>query len=229
MKTEINEKFSKILGAVFLLQASAPVIGGIIRDSIIGSGDIINTMTNISDNAWLMQVGIAVELIAAIGVVMLGVLLYLLLKKQDTKIALVALGLYLIEVVALIISQVATFALLHISQESVIAGHPVNLQNLGTLFLEIHDFVFGSVLMLFFALGATLFYYLFYKSGYLPKGLALFGLTVAVLSLSGILIALFRIVNAESILIVFILNLPFELGTGLWLLAKGFREGAESR
>ncbi len=229
MKTEINEKFSKILGAVFLLQASAPVIGGVIRDSIIGTGDITDTMTNISNNAWLMQVGIAVELIAAIGVVMLGALLYLVLKKQDMKIALVALGLYLIEVVALVICTVASSALLHISQESVMAGHPEYLQTLGSLSLEIHDFAFGSVLMLFFALGATLFYYLFYKSGYLPKGLALFGLTVAVLSLSGILIALFSVLSAESILIVFLFNLPFELGIGFWLLTKGFRDGTETK
>ncbi|MBY8998900.1 MAG: DUF4386 domain-containing protein [Candidatus Thorarchaeota archaeon] len=229
MNSDIDENFAKILGAVFLLQASAPLIGGLIRDSIIGTGDITEIMNNVSNSAWLMQLGIAVELIAAIGVVMLGGLLYLLLKRQDAKIALVAMVLYIIEVVALIISQVATAALLLISQDSVTAGHPAYLQTLGTLFLEIHDFVFGSVLMLFFALGATMFYYLFYKSGHLPKGLALFGLTTAVLSLLSILITIFGIVNTEAVMIVFLLNLPFELGTGLWLLVKGIRVSSESK
>ncbi|MHA1905629.1 MAG: DUF4386 domain-containing protein [Candidatus Thorarchaeota archaeon] len=210
------------------VQASAPLIGGIIRDSIIGTGDITSIMTNVSNSTWLMQVGIAVELIAAIGVVMLGSLLYLVLRKQDMKMALVAFGLYLLEVVALVISQIATSALVHISQESVIVGHTELLQTLGSLFLEIHEFTFGSVLMLFFALGATLFYYLFYKSEYLPRGLALFGLTVAILSLVSILIVIFGVVSGESIMIVVMLNLPFELGTGLWLLVKGFRNVSQN-
>ncbi len=217
----------KLLGAAFLLQALSPMIGGLIRDSIIGTGDITESMTNISKNAGLMRVSIAVEMISAIGVVLLGVLLYVTLKNQDMKIALMALGLYLIEVAALIISQIAIFALLHTSQESVIAGHPDNLQTLGTLFLELHELVCGSVLMLVFSLGALLFYYLFYKSGYLPKGLVLFGLLVALLSLIGTMFVLLSI--DIPIYVVLILHLPFEIGTGLWLLVKGIKDGSETK
>lgn len=227
MHSDFDKNMPRLLGAAFLLQAVASLVSGLIRDSLIGTGDIADSMINISNNAWLMRVSIGVEMITAIGIVMLGVLLYLTLKKQDMKIALMALGLYLIEVAALVISQIAIFALLHISQESVIAGHPDNLQTLGTLFLETHEFVFGSVVMLLFSLGATLFYYLFYKSGYLPKSLALFGLLVAFLSLLGTPFVLLSI--DVPIFVVLILNLPFELGTGLWLLVKGIRDGSETK
>jgi hypothetical protein len=166
-------------------------------------------------------------MITAFGIVLLGALLFLTLKKQDMKIALTALGLYLIEVAAIVNSSIALFALSRISQESVIAGHPDYLQTLGTLFLEIHEFAFGSMLMFFFTVGATMFYYLFYKSGYLPNGLALFGLIVALLSLIGILFVLLDI--DAPIFIVLILNLPFELGTGLWLLVKGIKDGSETK
>ena len=225
--SDFDKNMPRLLGVAFLIQASASFISGLIRDSLIGTGDITDSMTNISNNVRLMRVSIGIEMITAFGVVMLGALLYLTLKKLDMKIALVALGLYLIEVAAIVISQIAIFALSHISQESVIAGHPNNLQTLGTLFLEIHEFTFGSVLMFFFTVGATLFYYLFYKSGYLPQGLALFGLLVALLSLIGTLFVLLGI--DIPIYVVLILNLPFELGTGLWLLVKGIRDGSETK
>ena len=228
MHSDIDKNIPRLLGAAFLLQASGSLIGGLIRDSIIGTGDITDSMTNISKNASLIRVSIATEMITAFGIVLLGALLYLILKKQDMKIALVALGLYLIEVAAIVISSTALFALLRISQESVVAGHPDFLQTLGTLFLEIHEFTFGSLLMFFFTLGATLFYYLFYKSGYLPQGLALFGLLVALLSLINNIILL-TINIYTPIFAVLILNLPFELGTGLWLLAKGIRDGSETK
>ena len=75
--------------------------------------------------------------------------------------------------------------------------------------------------MLPFALGATLFYYLFYKSGYIPKVLNLLGLIAAPLALIGIL---FSLLGYNVPIFVFILNLPFELGIGLWLLIKGIRD-----
>ena len=64
------------------------------------------------------------------------------------------------------------------------------MQTLGKLFYESADF--GDWLhMLPFALGATLFYYLFYKSGYIPRALSLFGLTLATLALIGTPLVLF--------------------------------------
>ena len=227
MNSNIDKNLPRLLGVAFLIQASASLMAGLLRDSIIGTGDIVDSMTNISKNSWLIQVSIAIEMITAFGIVLLGVLLFLTLKKQDMKIALTALGLYLIEVAAIVSSGIALFAFSRISQESVIAGHPDYLQTLGTLFLEIHLFAFGSILMFFFTVGATMFYYLFYKSGYLPKGLALFGLIVAFLSLIGILFVLLDI--DVPIFIVLILNLPFELGTGLWLLVKGIKDGSETK
>jgi hypothetical protein len=219
LHSNIDKNMPKLLGAAFLLQALGSLIGGLIRDSIIGTGDITDSMTNISNNILLIRLSIVTEMITGFGVVLLGALLFLILKKQDLKIALVALGLYLLEVAAIAISSIALFGLLRISQESVIMGHPDYLQTLGTLFLEIHEF--------FFTVGATMFYYLFYKSGYLPQALAIFGLLVAILSLLGSFVLLLDL--DIPIFVVLLLNLPFELGTGLWLLLKGIRDDSETK
>jgi len=180
-------------------------------------------MTTIANGAMGMRASIVGEMITAIGVVMLGSLMYVVLKKQNEKIALVALGLYLVEVALLGLREVLAYSLLRISQESVLAGHPADLQTLGNLLYESQSFAY-TLHTLFFALGATLFYSLFYKSGYIPRVLALWGLIAAPLAFIGTLLELFAI---SVPLVVFIPNLPFELTMGVWLLVKGIREESE--
>ncbi|MBL6983516.1 MAG: DUF4386 domain-containing protein, partial [Anaerolineales bacterium] len=189
---------------------------------LIVPGNITASMTNIANHPTQMRASILGEMIAVMGIVMLGALLYLTLKKQNRKIALVAQGLYLVTAAIIAVSRIAAFALLHISQESVIAGHPAHLQTLGNLFYELQEF--GYFLhMLPYTLGATLFYYLFYKSGFLPRVLTFWGLIAAPLAFIG---SLFDHLGLAIPMIVFLPNLPFDLGVGVWLIAKGFKSSA---
>jgi len=223
MNTEKNTP--RFLGAAFLFQAVASLVWTLLLSSLIVIGDISASMTNIANNALQMRVSIVVAMFTAIGVAILGALLYVVLHKQNKIIALVALVLYLIEAAILAASRIEAFSLLRISQESVIAGHPANLQTLGNLFYESAEF--GDWLhMLPFALGATLFYYLFFKSGYIPRALSLFGLIAASLSLIG---TPFVLLGYDVPMVVFYLNLPFELAIGLWLMVKGIRDGSETK
>ena len=136
-----------------------------------------------------------------------------------------ALGLYLITAAIIAVSRIAAFSLLRVSQESVIAGHPVYLQTLGNLFYELQDF--GYFLhMLPYTTGATMFYYLFYKSGYIPRVLNLLGLIAAPLAFIG---TLFDHLGFDVPLFVFVPNMPFDLAIGLWLMVKGIRDGSETK
>jgi hypothetical protein len=183
---------------------------------------IIDSMTNIANNTLPMRASIVGEMVAVIGIVMLGTLLFVTLKKQNGKIALVALGLYLVTAAIIAVSRIAAFALLRTSQESVIAGHPVYLQTLGNLFYELQEF--GYFLhMLPYTLGATMFYYLFYKSGFLPRVLSLWGLIAASLAFIG---SLFDHLGYNVPMLVFLPNLPFDLAIGAWLMVKGFNSSA---
>ena len=226
-KMNSDKNTPRLLGAAFLLQAIASFVSGLVApvSLLIVSGNIIDNMTNIANNASQLRASIVLDMITAIGIVMLGSMLYVTLKKQNGKMALVALGLYLIEAAILAVSRIPVFSLLRISQESVIAGHPDYLQTLGTLFYESQSFGY-ELHMLPFALGATMFYYLFYKSGFLPRGLSLLGLIAAPLALVG---TLFGLLGYNVPLVVFLPNLPFELGVGLWLLVKGIRHGSETK
>ena len=226
LKMNLDKNTPKLLGAAFLLQAIASLVSGLILlQPLIVPGNIIDIMTNISNNALQMRASIVVEMITAIGIVILGVLLFITLKKISMKISLVALGLYIIEAGILAASRIPAFSLLRISQESVIAGHPTYLQTLGNLFYESQSFGY-NLHMLAFALGATLFYYLFFKSGFLPRVLSLWGLIAAPLALIGILFSLF---GYNVPIVVFLPNLPFEVTMGIWLMVKGIRNSSERK
>jgi len=226
LKMNLDKNTPKLLGAAFLLQAIASLVSGLILlQPLIVPGNIIDIMTNISNNALQMRASIVVEMITAIGIVILGVLLFVTLKKISMKISLVALGLYIIEAGILAASRIPAFSLLRISQESVIAGHPTYLQTLGNLFYESQSFGY-NLHMLAFALGATLFYYLFFKSGFLPRVLSLWGLIAAPLALIGILFSLF---GYNVPIVVFLPNLPFEITMGIWLMVKGIRNSSERK
>lgn len=215
----------RFIGAAFLLQAVASFTAGSMLPGVLNVSDnIVDTMDNIANNVMRLQVGILVELITVIALILLSALLFIALKKQNMKIALVALGLRLTEVALLAGSRIETFSLLRISQASIHEGHPTYLQTLGNLTYETQEFAY-AVNMVFFALGGTLFYYLLFQSRYVPRWLALFGLIAAPLALIGTVIEL---LGYSVPLIVFIPNLPFELTIGLWLLIKGARKSNEA-
>ena len=108
---KLDKNISRFLGAAFLFQAIAALVWTILLGSLIVPGNITASMTNISNNALQMQASIVVTMFTAIGIFILGVLLYVTLKKQNKIIALVALGLYLIEATILAVSRILAFSL----------------------------------------------------------------------------------------------------------------------
>lgn len=213
-----DTKTPRLIGVAFLVQAVASVVAGSMLPGVLNVSDnIVDTMANLADSAVQIRAGIMVEMVTVIALIVLSVLLFVLFRNQNLKIALVALGLRLTEVALLATSRVATFALLRVSQTSAVEGHPAYLQALGTLAYESQEFAY-SINMVFFALGGTLFYYLLHRSGYVPRALALCGLIVAPLALLG---TIGELLGLAVPLFMFIPNLPFELAIGLWLLVKG--------
>jgi len=167
-----------------------------------------------------MRIAILLDLITAVGIVVLAVLLFVLLQKQNKTIALVALGWWLGESAILAVSKISTFSLLSLSQEFVKAGapDPSHFQSLGILFRDATMWGYTTVL-LFFAIGGILFYYLFYKSRVVPRGLSVWAIIAVWLALIGGLLKIFNVDFGY----IFIPNIAFELAIGVWLIAKGTR------
>jgi hypothetical protein len=211
-------KPSRVLGVAFLLQAVTSLISGVILRAVLTvPGDISGTMTNIANNLWLMRLNILGEVLTALGIIFLGAILFVILRKQNEEMALVGLGFYMLEAVLLAVSRIPAFSLLRISQEYVAAGHSASLQALGSLAFETMNFGY-TLLMLPFCLGAIPFYYLLYKSGIVPRALSLWGLITVFPCLIG---TLFVIFGYQVPFAVYLPYAPFEFVIAVWILVKG--------
>jgi hypothetical protein len=214
-------KTSRVLGAAFLLQAITSLTSGmILKLALVVPGNISESMIKIANNAWLMRANILGEMITALGIIFLGAILFVTLRKQNENMALVALGFYILEAALLAVSRIPAISLLRISQEYVTAGHSAILQTIGNLAFESMNFGY-TLLMLPFCLGAILFYYLLYKSGIVPRVLSLWGLIAVFPMLIGTLTQIF----GYTIPFIFYLPyVPFEFVIGIWILIKGIPE-----
>jgi len=214
---DTNNKTSRVLGIAFLLQAITSLTSGmILKLALIVPGNISETMINIAKNAWLMRANILGEMITALGIIFLGAILFLTLRKQNEKIALVALGFYILEAALLAVSRIEAFSLLRISQEYVAAGQPAYLQTIGNLAYDSMSFGY-TLLMLAFCPGGILFYYLLYKSVVIPRGLSLWGLITVFPCLAATLFAIFGYTLPFAIYLPYV---PFEFVIGVWILGN---------
>ena len=218
----------RLLGAAFLFVFVASLISTQLVTSVVGSGSISDILVNISDNLTLMRISILAGLVTSIGIVVLAVLLYVVLHKQNKIIALVALGWWLAEAITLAVSKIGLFALIPLSLEFVVAGapEPSYFQTLGD-FLYYGAFQKGDdIHMLFYCLGGILWFYLFYRSRYIPRVLSVLGLAIESLALIGMVLLLFDVrVN----ILFFYPIAVLELAIGLWLMVKGIRDGSETK
>jgi hypothetical protein len=188
-------------------------------------GNISETMINIANNAWLMRANILGEMTTALGIIFLGAILFVTLRKQDEKIALTGLGFYILEAALLAVSRIEAFSLLRISQEYVAAGNPANLLTMGNLAFESMNFGY-VLLMLAFCLGAILFYTLLDKARIVPRWLSLWGLITVFPCLIGTLFAIF---GYELPFAMYLPYVPFEFVIGVWILVKGINDDPETK
>jgi hypothetical protein len=212
----------RLLGAAFLFVILTSLSFGLMLKSAAGSGSVADVMANISNNTVLFRIIILDGLLNSTCIVALAVLLYVVLKEQNKLLARVALGLWLAEAIFYAIIQLGLLTLIPLSAEFVAAGSPA-----GSFYQTLADFLYHGVYsqgmtlhMWFYCTGGLLWYYLLYRSNYVPRALALFGLLVVVLGLGSVVLQLLG--NEATLLLVPIL--PFELAIGAWLLFKGIKE-----
>ena len=221
-------KTSRILGIAFLLQFVTSFLSGTLLSPLWNvPGNIGETMINIAAMPWLFQLSILVDMLTVFGVVFLGAMLYLTLQKQNKTMALVALGIYIVEAVLLAASKLSAYSLLLISQEYAATGQPAVLQTMGNLALQSMNFVGSTLHVMAFGFGALLFYPLLYRSRVVPRPLSLWGLVTVIPVLVGMITAVF---GYALPFILFVPYVPFEFVIGIWILIKGVKveEGAES-
>ena len=212
-----DKRIGKHLGAAFLVVAAGSALSAALS---LWTGTATEVLGQVSENLGQARASILIELlVTSVGIVVLAALLYRVFSKVNKTISVVALGMWIVEAATLAVGQFGAFALIPLSQEYVEAGAPA-----GSYFQTLADALVAfeqrgnEIHMVFFAVGALLWYYLFYQSRYVPRVLSIWGIaSMAVLSI-GVVLAL--AVDYESYL-PYALYMPFEPVIGIWLMVKG--------
>ena len=225
----------RLLGAAQLLVFVGGVISLQLHERVVGSGSISDKLVNISNNLTLWRISNLVTLLECLVIVVLGVLFYIVFYEQYKIISLVALGCFLAEAITLAVSKIGLFALSPLSVEFVEAGAPA-----ASYYQTLGDFLYYGVYqqgdnihMLFFCLGGILWYYLFYRSRYIPRVLSVWGLaTVCPLLIITLLVLYDRdldpVMRSFPVMIMLAPYFVFEALIGPWLMVKGIRDGSET-
>jgi hypothetical protein len=215
-----DARWVRWLGAAFVAQFVGSIAAEGLSSSIL-TGNIPAVMVGVTHNVVQIRVDIVIQLATWVSIIVMTSLLYVILRGRNRPVALAALVLWVAEVLLSAVSVLGLYALLTLSPDFVRAGAPPTsyYETLGTLFLGLEQHA-AEVSLLFFALGAFLWYGLFFTTRLVPRGLSVWALLAMVLVLAGILPQVWdHSINVP--LALDIPYLPFELVVGLWLLVRG--------
>ena len=223
-----QHKAAKVAGFMFLFAFIIPTLNWVlVLSSFNVAENSIATANNIMANEMLYRFGITVELVMCIGLIVLALALYTILKPVNRHIALLALLLKLVEasIVAAIV-LVSFVALQMLNGEAFSTGFtPEQLKAPVGFLLNTHTVVY-AIPMVFLGLDMTVFSYLFLKSSYIPRLLAGFGIVSFVLILIHALMYILAPQYAAMPINQLIFWAPsglFEIVIGIWLLSKGLK------
>lgn len=178
-------------------------------------------LASIAQHASIMRVNIVLTLLCAGYALVLAVTLYALTRDQDRDLAVMALCCRVAEgVVIAAVSLLSTLGLLSIATASTAAAGPdaAAAQALGALLLKMEGGT-GIIAATCFALGSTLFSYLFLRARSIPVPLAWLGVLASILLVVALPLQLAGFINGTWF--IWIPMLVFEVTLGLWLLIKG--------
>ncbi|MGB7922989.1 MAG: DUF4386 domain-containing protein [Pyrinomonadaceae bacterium] len=222
---ESQRKAAKVVGLTFLFAMVIVVLANYgINFRLIIPGNAVDTARNIMAHETLFRINIACNLIYVVNVVVLLASLYVILKPVNRNLALVAAFCRLVYALMWGVTALNMLGALRLLGDAayLTVFEADQLQTLARLRISIDAYYVG---LPFWGLASTASSYLWFKSRYIPRALAAFG----VLSSAWCVICAFAFIispHFETTVNAYWFDMPmviFELALGFWLLIKGLR------
>ncbi|HMB83829.1 MAG TPA: DUF4386 domain-containing protein [Terriglobales bacterium] len=172
--------YARVAGFLFLWLIVTGLAGALTISHIVGSGTFAETAKRVVASERLYRVALASELIEILSTLLLAFALYVTLKPVDKLLAQIAmywrLGETSIGGVGMIVGLVKLR--LFTSPQSIGALGVDQSQVLVDL-TRTAGFAVYNIAAIFFSIGSILFFYLFFKSRYIPRILSAFGVVAS--------------------------------------------------
>jgi hypothetical protein len=222
-----QQKAAKVAGFTFLFAIAIVVFSNFsINFRFIVPGDAAETARNIIANQTLFRINIVSNLIYLITVIIMFTSLYVILKPVNRSLAMIAALFRLIYALMWGIMALNTFSALRLLGDASYLSvfETDQLQTLSRLYLS-SSWDAYYVGLPFWGLASLVCSYLWLRSGYIPKTLAVFGIISSVWC---VMCALIFIIfpNFGETVNLWLFDMPlviFEIILGFWLLLKRLR------
>jgi Domain of unknown function (DUF4386) len=175
-----------------------------------------------------VAMGAFLEVLLIIANVGTAVALFPILKRQNEALALGYVSARLVECTFIAIGIVSLLAVVTLRQDfaGVVGGDPGSFVTAGKSLVAIHDWTFllGPGFIVGVGNGLILGW-LMYRSGLVPRGMALLGLVAGPVLLAGGTAALLGVIEPDSALknLAAAPEFVWELSLGIYLMVKGFK------
>jgi len=200
-------------GAAFVAQFATSLAAGVLLASVL-TGDTAESVRNAISHPAALRASIVLELATGVGIIALTCMLYLALRRASRPVALVAFACWLAEAAVLAVSVVGSLALLDLTGSRPPESVEVQAAQLA-LGLREHA---AAVALLFFGVGAVLWYALMIRTRFVPLWLSVWALVGASLILIATVLVLCGVTAPIAL---YVLYVPVELVLGLWLVVRG--------
>jgi NADH:ubiquinone oxidoreductase subunit K len=214
-------RYARLAGFMYLVVDAAFLSYVLITARCEVPGNFAETAHRITGSELLYRIGLSSGLIASLCTVFLAMGLYVAVKPIDNNLALLALAFRMVEAALFGVQVIVNFVVLklYLGADYVKAFDANQLSVVVNLHSAAHFAVF-NIAAIFFSIGSILFFYLLFKSTYIPKLLSGVGVLGSVL----IPIVCFgSLISPQYAKILQFGWLPVglaEILVGLWLLFK---------
>jgi hypothetical protein len=214
-------------GVLFIVATVTDVLSRVaFLTPVLGSAD---PLAAVSANETRVALGALLLFVGAAAAAGIAIAMYPVLRRHGEGLALGSVGFRLVEGSLYLGIVVCLLVLVAMGEEAVTSDDAAAFAGPVALVLAARE-ALGQVGVLAFALGATMYYWLFYRSRLVPRWLSAWGL-VAIASLMASVILVIAGVAEPMSQPQVLLALPIgaqEMVLAGWLIAKGFSRPADS-
>ena len=218
--------YARVAGFIYLFAMALGIFSQVfVLGRIIVPGDAAATANNLLASEGLFRLGIAIDVITFVSDVVIAWAFYELLKSVDQGLALLGAFLRIADGAILAVTTFNGLITLHLLSGVgyLHAFDASQLQSLARLFVSARGVGF-DVGFVFLGLGSTVFAYLLFKSRYVPRALAGWGIFSSLaLAIGSLAVILFPWFAANASMIYMVPMFFYEVPLGLWFLIKGVR------
>lgn len=213
--------YARVAGAAYLATILLGIfVVNLVTARLVVPGDSAATIDNIMANVALYRIGVAGEIMMYALVILLAYALYVVLRSVNRNMAMLALLWRMAEAIVGSTLTVVSGILPLLLLESGSAIDPDQLHALVDALLAVRSNGL-DVVLIFIGLGGTIFCYLFWKSRFIPRLLAAWGMVTYLTMLALSLTSLLTPIDESMKLLFYAPGGLFEILLGIWLLLKG--------